>query len=130
VTLHLDADPQLPRVMGNWDLLLQVFDNLVGNALRHTPADERVTLSVSRDEGDVVFEVEDRGEGIPAAHLPRLFERFHRVDKARSRAGGGAGLGLAIVKTLVEAHGGTVTAESGIGRGSRFTVRMPLAGHG
>lgn len=108
----------------------QILGNLVGNALRHTPADERVTLSVSCAAGEVVFEVEDRGEGIPAAHLPRLFERFHRVDKARSRVGGGAGLGLAIVKTLVEAHGGTVTAESGIGRGSRFTVRMPLAGHG
>jgi two-component system phosphate regulon sensor histidine kinase PhoR len=68
--------------------------------------------------------------GIAPEHLPRLTERFYRVDRSRSRETGGTGLGLAIVKTLVEAHGGTVTAESGIGRGSRFTVRMPLAGHG
>ncbi len=105
----------------------QILGNLVSNALLHTPAGDSVALSVEKKGNAIVFEIADTGEGIPPAHLPLLFERFHRVDKARSRSAGGAGLGLAIVKTLVEAHGGSVTVESHLGRGSRFTCRFPTS---
>jgi signal transduction histidine kinase len=104
----------------------QVLGNLVANAIRHTPAGESVRLSATAEANAVVFRVTDSGEGIPPVHLPRLFDRFHRVDKARSRPAGGAGLGLAIVKTLVEAHGGTVAVVSTLGKGSEFTCRFPL----
>jgi signal transduction histidine kinase len=103
----------------------QVLGNLVSNALRHTPSGESVTLSAAAESGEMVFRVADTGEGIPPAHLPRLFDRFHRVDKARGRAAGGAGLGLAIVKTLVEAHDGQVSVASELGKGSEFTCRLP-----
>jgi signal transduction histidine kinase len=105
----------------------QVLGNLVSNALRHTPAGESVTLTATAETDAIVFRVTDTGEGIPPAHLPRLFERFHRVDKARSRAAGGAGLGLAIVRTLVEAHGGRVEVTSELGKGTTFTCRFPRA---
>jgi signal transduction histidine kinase len=105
----------------------QILGNLISNALCHTPTDESVILAVARESSDVVYHVTDTGEGIPPAHISLIFERFHRVDKARARANGGAGLGLAIVKTLVEAHGGTVSVESEIGKGTRFTVRIPVA---
>jgi signal transduction histidine kinase len=98
----------------------QVLGNLISNALRHTPSGEQVELSVAQEASRIVFTVSDTGEGIPPAHLPRLFQRFHRVDKSRSRSRGGAGLGLAIVKTLVEAHGGNVEVESTLGVGSTF----------
>lgn len=103
----------------------QVLGNLLTNAFRHTPAGESVTLTAAAEAGTVLFKVTDTGEGIPPAHLARLFDRFHRVDKARSRHSGGAGLGLAIVKTLVEAHGGTVVVESVLGKGTSFVCRFP-----
>src|SRR6185295_5310710 len=94
--------------------------------LRHTAAGGSVTLSATRGDRQVAIAVEDTGTGIAAEHLPRLFDRFYRVDRPRSRAGGGTGLGLAIVKYVAEAHGGSVEVESEVGRGSRFTVRLPL----
>jgi signal transduction histidine kinase len=103
----------------------QILGNLVDNALRHTPKGDRVVLKVARESDEIFFQVQDTGEGIPPAHLPLLFNRFHRVDKARSRSSGGAGLGLAIVKTLVTAHGGRVSVSSEVGRGSIFTCRFP-----
>jgi signal transduction histidine kinase len=106
----------------------QILGNLLTNAFRHTPAGESVTLTAAAEPGGIVFKIADTGEGIPPAHLPRLFDRFHRVDKARSRHSGGAGLGLAIVKTLVEAHRGTVSMESTLGKGSVFVCRFPNRG--
>ena len=106
----------------------QILTNLVDNAIKYTPAGGRVRVSAIRREKTVEIAVEDNGQGIPAEHLPRLFERFYRVDAARSRALGGTGLGLAIVKHLVIAHGGEVWAESRLGEGSRFLVSLPLAG--
>lgn len=124
VTFTLNACDPLP-----WsaDALAveQVLSNLVSNALRHTPAGDSVELRVARVSDEILFHVTDTGEGIPPAHLPLLFDRFHRVDKARSRANGGAGLGLAIVKTLVAAHGGTVSVQSTLGQGTTFTCRFP-----
>lgn len=125
-----------PPVLGDAAALEQVAFNLLDNALIYTPSGGKVTLRVSPKENTinderfaspdtVVLEVEDTGMGIPSVDLPRVFERFYRVDKARSRAQGGTGLGLAIVKHIVENHGGHVSVESEAGRGSRFLVTLP-----
>ncbi|PWI57286.1 two-component system histidine kinase PnpS [Sulfoacidibacillus thermotolerans] len=102
------------------DRLRQVLINLVNNALQFTPAGGRITLSAERKGDRIVFAVQDSGVGIPPADVQRVFERFYRVDKTRSRQSGGTGLGLAIVKHLVEAHGGHVGVFSEVGQGSRF----------
>jgi heavy metal sensor kinase len=114
------------EILGDEGRLAQVLTNLVDNALEHTPAGGRIGLGLDRRDGWARLTVVDTGEGIPQEHLPRVFDRFYRVDKARARASAGAGLGLAIVKHLAEAHGGRVTAESEAGRGSRFTVWLPV----
>ncbi|MEJ2852889.1 MULTISPECIES: sensor histidine kinase [unclassified Saccharothrix] len=114
--LELTADPVRLR---------QAVRNLVTNALRHTPPGGAVTVTGTRSGTDVVIEVADTGIGIAPADLPRVFDRFWRADKSRSRATGGSGLGLAITKYLVEAHGGTVEVESTPGRGSTFRLRLP-----
>jgi heavy metal sensor kinase len=124
VTLELDA---AVNVRGDPVALERLAINLLENALRYSPRGETATLRVSRDNGQAVLEVADTGPGISAEHLPRLFDRFYRVDRARSRQLGGSGLGLAIVKSLAEAHGGSVAVTSELGRGSVFTVRLPLA---
>ena len=113
--------------------LRQIFINLFSNALRYTPEGGRVEVRTSRGGGEgesergrwVSIEVADTGSGIPAAHLPRIFERFYRVDAARSREEGGTGLGLSIVKHLVEAHGGTIEAESTLGEGTTIRFTLP-----
>jgi signal transduction histidine kinase len=107
--------------------LTQVVHNLLANAVRHTPAGERVRIGVARAGTDATVAVVDRGPGIPACDLERIFERFYRLDDARGRAGGGAGLGLAIVRRLVELHGGRVWADSVEGSGATFTFTIPLA---
>jgi two-component system, OmpR family, sensor kinase len=114
-------------VSGDAVALEQMVFNLVENAVRYTPSGEGATVRVNVTADEVVVEVSDRGCGIAAEHLPQLFERFYRVDKARSREFGGAGLGLSIVKTLAEAHGGRVEVRSDVGRGSTFIVRLPRA---
>jgi two-component system phosphate regulon sensor histidine kinase PhoR len=108
------------------DAARQVLANLVDNAVRHTPTGSVVVFS-QRHERGVMVGVRDTGIGIAAEHLPRIFERFYRVDPGRSREQGGTGLGLAIVKHLVEAHGGRVSAESVVGRGTTITARFPHA---
>jgi signal transduction histidine kinase len=123
IALAIDADAEL---LGDEDRLAQVLDNLVNNALRHTPPGGVVTLRLEAQESCARLIVADTGRGIAAEHLPHVFERFYRADKARARPGGGTGLGLAIVKHLAEAHGGWVTAESVPGQGTRFTVWLPL----
>ena len=109
----------------NAPLFEQALINLVDNAIKYSDAGKPVYLSASGDDGGAVFVVRDEGAGIAAEHLPRLFERFYRVDKGRSRKLGGTGLGLAIVKHIVQAHGGTVAVESTPGVGSTFRVRLP-----
>jgi signal transduction histidine kinase len=105
-----------------------LLSNLLDNALRHTQAKGTVCVRLGATESRVVLQVADTGEGIPAGELPRVFERFYRVDKARARKTGGTGLGLAIVRHVAEGHGGTVRAESELGQGSTFTVTLPVAG--
>lgn len=114
----LDADPE--RVH-------QVLFNLVDNAVRFTPPGGEVTIAAERHNGSVELRVADTGVGIAPEHLPRLFERFYRVDPARSREEGGTGIGLAIARSVVEAHGGHIRAESEPGQGSVFTFDLPAA---
>jgi len=109
----------------NGPLLEQAVVNLLDNAIKYSSPGSLVRIAASTDAEHVVIQVQDEGCGIEAKHLPRLFERFYRVDKARSRELGGTGLGLAIVKHIVAAHRGTVEVESAIGRGSTFSIRLP-----
>jgi two-component system phosphate regulon sensor histidine kinase PhoR len=103
---------------------MQMLTNLIDNAIKFNREGGTVTINHQTDNGDVI-RVGDTGEGIPAQHLDRLFERFYRVDRARSRNLGGTGLGLAIVKHLARAHGGDVNVTSRVGEGSEFTIRLP-----
>jgi heavy metal sensor kinase len=109
------------------DLILQLLLNLLDNAIKYTAAGGQVTVGWNANGRDVELWVRDTGSGIAREHLTRLFERFYRVDKARSRAEGGSGLGLAISRWIAEAHGGSISVESALGRGSTFTVRLPAA---
>ena len=113
-------------VAGDRARLKQVVVNLLDNAIKYTPEGGAVKMTVSAENGRAVLEISDSGIGIPAEALPRVFERFFRVDQARSRDQGGAGLGLSIVKSICTAHHGRVTAASEPGRGSRFRVELPL----
>ncbi len=117
--------PEELYVLADPDRLHQVLANLVSNAVKAQA--QRVWLRAFGVEGRVVFRVEDDGEGIPKEHLPHIFERFYRVDKARDRERGGSGLGLAIVKAILEAHGGEIWVESEPGRGTAFSFALPLA---
>ena len=115
------------NVEGDRARIKQVVVNLLDNAIKYTPPGGSIHLNVHARDRKAILEVVDTGIGIPAVALPHLFERFFRVDGARSREVGGAGLGLAIVKSICTAHGGQVEVESAEGRGSRFTVKLPLA---
>ena len=125
VHLQAHADPGLPLLRADGDRLRQVLINLVDNAIKYTPREGRVSVRVGRSAGGVSLVIEDSGVGIPEPDLPRLTERFFRVDKARSREVGGTGLGLAIVKHLVHAHGGRLTIDSRYGQGTTVTVEWP-----
>jgi PAS domain S-box-containing protein len=122
--LRLEVAPQLPDVRGDRDRLLQVFENLVGNAIKFTPKGGCITIGAARQEASVRFWVSDTGPGIPAGDQPHLFDRFWQ---ARSAKGGGAGLGLPIVKGIIEAHGGRVWVESAPGKGATFAFTIPTA---
>lgn len=125
VALVLDAAPPLPAVAADRDRLLQVFLNLTDNALRYTSRGGQITFTLHHDGTQLTVVVADTGSGIPAEHLPHVFERFYRVDRSRSPQGGGSGLGLAIVREIVHAHGGAITVESIVGEGTRFTLTFP-----
>ena len=124
-----DIDPDLPMMRGDFGQLLQLAENLIGNAVRYGCTAKACQVWVAvRAAGDrVVLTVRDQGEGIAAEHLPRLTERFYRVDSARSRESGGTGLGLAIVKHIVERHRGTLYIRSTPGKGTEVTVTLPTA---
>lgn len=124
IVLMVQAGEPLP-ISADRDRIAQVLHNLLANAVRYTEPGGRVWVVTSRVNGEAQVEVADTGPGIPAEDLPRIFERFHRVDRSRTRATGGAGLGLAIVKHLVEAHGGRVWVRSEVGAGSTFGFALP-----
>lgn len=126
VELRISPEGDGLRVNVDPDRLGEVLANLLGNALRHTPAGGTVTLAAERDDDDVMLTVTDSGEGLAPDDLERIFERFYRADRSRSRDQGGSGIGLAIARALVEAHGGQLWAESpGMGKGARFACRLP-----
>jgi two-component system phosphate regulon sensor histidine kinase PhoR len=127
VRLEARLPDDLPAVLADRDRLAQILINLVDNAVKYTPGGGRVTVQGAAGLGLVEVAVEDTGVGIPPADLPRITERFYRVDKARSRELGGTGLGLAIVKHLVAAHGGSLVFESRLGEGTRVRVTLPIA---
>ena len=126
--VRLRSELQQVSMRGDRAQLGLLLSNLLDNALRHTPAKGTVCVRLDAAESRALLQVADTGEGIPARELPRVFERFYRVDKARARQTGGTGLGLAIVRHVAEAHGGTVRVDSELGRGSTFTVALPVAG--
>ncbi len=125
IQLHVDPSMKhLPKVLAHISSMEQVFANLIENALKYSPNQSKVTLSVE-DQGEwVVFCVEDEGIGIEAKFIPRLFERFYRVDKTRSKHLSGTGLGLSIVKHIMQAHEGDIWVESQAGQGSRFYFKL------
>ena len=127
--LEASIESDLPMVMGDFGQLLQLADNLIGNAIRYGCSDKAcaATVSVVAEGGQVTLSVRDQGEGIAPVHLPRLTERFYRVDSARSRESGGTGLGLAIVKHIVERHRGTLEIQSEPGKGTDVRVFLHAA---
>ncbi len=121
VSLALDGNA---HIQGDRLMLRRALSNLLSNAIRHTPAEKRVTVTLSRPENAVLIVVQNPGSPIPAEHLAKLFDRFYRTDPSRQRSGDGAGLGLAIVKSIIEAHGGTIVATSDE-IGTEFKITLP-----
>jgi two-component system, OmpR family, phosphate regulon sensor histidine kinase PhoR len=117
----------LPQVLADREAIHQVFSNLIDNAMKYGRSGGRIVLGARLAHRGIEFFVQDFGAGISSEHLPRLFERFYRVDKARSRESGGTGLGLAIAKHIMRAHGGSIRAESELGHGSTFLFTLPAA---
>ncbi len=126
IALKTEIAENLPQIEVDGRRIEQVVANLLDNALNHTPSGGTVTIAVSPDKDDILVSVSDTGEGIPAEHLAYVFERFYKVDNARSRKTGGAGLGLAIAKQMVELHGGIIWVESEVGKGSKFSFTLPV----
>lgn len=127
VELTAETGNEPPVVVGDEPRLRQVLSNLMMNALRHTPESAAVTMTVKTSADSVTITVHDEGPGIPADVVSKIFDRFYRAHAGRSRDAGGAGLGLAIVRSTTEAHGGTVQCHSTLGKGTTFTVQLPLA---
>lgn len=124
VDIHAAADP---IIMANPDWLKQIVINLLDNSIKYTHPFGRVVLTCQQENQEAILMVEDTGIGIPATDVPLIFDRFYRVDRARSRNAGGTGLGLAIVKFIVEMHGGKIEVKSSVNIGTTFTIRLPLA---
>ncbi len=126
-TLTLDIQPDLPDMVGDKERLEQVVVNIISNAIKYTASGGHIRVKAGvYDAEHVRLEVADDGIGIPKEDIPRLFERFYRVDKARSREKGGTGLGLAIAKEMVEAHHGTIQLDSTFGEGTTVTITLPV----
>jgi histidine kinase len=128
VNLELDIPDDLPRVSVDPDRIGQVLINLIGNSLQYTPSGGVVTVMAEEKQDLILITISDTGIGISPQNLSNIFTRFYRVDKSRSRAGGGSGIGLTIAKHLVESHGGTIWAESpGLGKGSTIKILLPIS---
>jgi len=125
--LVVEVETGLPRAAGDPIQILQLIENLVSNALRYGRAGTPVSIRLQREGGMVRLSVSDQGDGIAAEHIPRITERFYRVDPSRSRALGGTGLGMAIVKHIVERHRGRLVIDSVVGKGTTFHVLLPVA---
>lgn len=125
-TLRLESGVNLPRVLGNPDYIDRAIANLVDNAIKYTQEGGTIGVTVGSNDSEVFVEVADNGLGIPADDIPRIFERFYRVDRSRSREMGGTGLGLSIVKHVAQVHGGGIDVSSTPGAGSRFRLHFPI----
>ncbi|MBI5642516.1 MAG: PAS domain-containing sensor histidine kinase [Deltaproteobacteria bacterium] len=124
IAISAEIPDDLPKVMGDRDRLEQVVVNLLDNAIKYTHSGGSVTVKAKREDGGVRVDITDTGMGIPSGDIPRIFERFYRVDKARSRELGGTGLGLAIVKHIIQGHNGKLFVESTPGKGSTFSFLL------
>lgn len=127
ITIKIDTCTEPIRIMANEDWLKQVLINLLDNSIKYTLPSGLVTVKCQLSNKEAVLTVEDSGIGIPAKDLPLIFDRFYRVDKARTRNAGGTGLGLSIVKFIVEMHGGQIDVKSTVNKGTAFTIKLPLA---
>jgi signal transduction histidine kinase len=127
--IHVEASipPDLPYVHADIGLIERVLDNLLDNAIRHTPRDGTVRVSLSADAGQVRVQVADTGEGIPPEELPSLFDRFYQVKKSQRDAAGGGGLGLAIVKRILDLHAISISVYSTLRDGTRFDFSLPVS---
>lgn len=125
--LEFNSDLDIPEILGDRDRIEQVIVNILSNAIKYTPENGKITINLSLEEDNVLVEVADNGIGIPKEDLPRLFERFYRVDKARSRMLGGTGLGLSIASQIVEAHKGKIKIQSEYGQGTQVFISLPVA---
>jgi two-component system, OmpR family, sensor histidine kinase BaeS len=123
----LEIPPHLPTVMIDQGRMRQVLGNLLDNAIRHTRPDDTITLRATAAQGHVMVQVADTGEGIPEEAMPHIFDRFYRADKARGHERGGSGLGLSIAKRFVEMHQGVITVHSQSGKGTVFSIRLPVS---
>jgi signal transduction histidine kinase len=125
ITLEGQVESDVDPIFMDTQAIGRVLNNLIGNALRHTPPNGRVSVWVRRTGPRVEVTVSDTGEGIRAEDIPHIFERFYRAEKSRNRGTGGAGLGLAIARGIVRAHGGEIRVESKVGKGTQFTLQFP-----
>jgi signal transduction histidine kinase len=128
LTLESDLDPAPIQMVGDAESISELFENLISNAIKYTPADGRVAVSVHRRGGQVEISVADSGMGIPSADLESVFDEFYRAENARTSGKEGTGLGLSIVRAIARAHGGDILVESKLGVGSTFRVLLPTAG--
>jgi len=124
--ISLVSDLHAVQIFGNPESLSRMIDNLITNAILYNKPSGKVFITLSRSDNKAVLEIKDTGLGIPEEHLPFIFERFYRVDKARSRLSGGSGLGLAICKGVIEKHNGTITVQSILGEGTTFQIQLPI----
>jgi len=125
IKFAVDAQESL-IVNGDKVKLRQLFINILENAVRYTPTGGNISVSLVRKESNTLTAISDTGIGIPSEHLPHIFERFYRVDKARSRADGGVGLGMAIAKYIADSHGGKIEVESQLGKVTTFYITIPM----
>ncbi|NLD47605.1 MAG: cell wall metabolism sensor histidine kinase WalK, partial [Clostridiaceae bacterium] len=125
-TLECFTIGEITNIVGDKDRIEQVVLNILTNAIKYTPVEGKITIYIGKMYGDVYVKVADSGIGIPKEDTSRIFERFYRTDKARSREMGGTGLGLAIAKEIVEAHNGKISVSSELGKGTEVTVRLPI----
>ena len=123
---NVELDPNIPKISGNKFFIEQMFTNLIDNAVKYNQCGGEVQIRTSTNEDKILIKIADTGIGIPKDHQDRIFERFYRVDKNRSRSIGGTGLGLSIVKHIVLVHGGEIKLESELDKGSEFTIELPI----
>jgi signal transduction histidine kinase len=124
--LDMDISLEELEITADEDLLSQVWINLIHNSIKFTPQGGRVQIDLRRQDDDIEFRITDTGVGISEEDRPRIFERFYKADKSRTRSNGGSGLGLSIAKKIVEMHKGGINVESRLGAGTTFTVSLPI----